>query len=198
MCLTQLSEFLCPWIYDVLYTFHILSAVFPHLKEKWSRDLCWSKFILSWAGGRFQLHHSMENINAVSVVLPSQTLPAGKHPGLGQKWTWHSCNHASAWSCLVFQNWVTGTWPDFRTLLCGFPWALLVRWGNLSFDGWVLGWRLALGLGIGHWGKREETLFRASSLSPCKKLSCFSYSFFCFYHLQIWETFLLCLHSRYW
>lgn len=43
MCLMQLSEFLCPWIYDVLYTFHILSVVFPHLKEKWSRDLCWSE-----------------------------------------------------------------------------------------------------------------------------------------------------------
>lgn len=76
MCLMQLSESLCPWIYDVLYTFHILSAVFPHLKEKWSRDLCWSKFILSWAGGRFQVHHSMENINGVSIALPSQTLPA--------------------------------------------------------------------------------------------------------------------------
>lgn len=43
MCLMQFSEFLCPWIYDVLYTFHILSVVFPHLKEKWSRDLCWSE-----------------------------------------------------------------------------------------------------------------------------------------------------------
>lgn len=33
LCLMQFLEFLCPWIYDVLYTFHILTALFPHVKE---------------------------------------------------------------------------------------------------------------------------------------------------------------------
>lgn len=163
MCLMQLSEFLCPWIYDVLHTFHILSAVFPHLKEKWSRDLCWSKFILSWAGWSFQIHHSMENINAVSIVLPFPDTADRQTAGREQTWTLHPCNHSSAQGCLASLNWLTETWPDFVALQIGFTlWRKLscVLFNSPSWrmrEPWASGALNAdLGICPGSWDKTLE------------------------------------------